>query len=95
MTMVYHIKDPAMLTTFKAVDKVRFDADHVNGQFIVTTIQKCEVIVLSASKCGCWPARPTKPFSTISGACLERNVVFGADHTPSVMPISYGAKSRC
>lgn len=40
MTMVYRIQDPAMLTAVKAGDKVKFDTDHVNGQFIVTKIQK-------------------------------------------------------
>jgi Cu(I)/Ag(I) efflux system protein CusF len=42
MTMVYHVKDPAMLTAVKPGDKVKFDAEHVNGQFIVTTIQKAK-----------------------------------------------------
>ena len=42
MTMVYRVQDPAMLTTVKAGDKVKFDAEHVNGQFIVTTIQKAK-----------------------------------------------------
>ena len=40
MTMVYRVQDPAMLTTVKAGDKVKFDADHVNGQFIVTKMEK-------------------------------------------------------
>ena len=40
MTMVYRVQDPAMLTAVKAGDKVKFDAEHVNGQFIVTKIQK-------------------------------------------------------
>jgi Cu/Ag efflux protein CusF len=40
MTMVYRVQDPAMLTAVKAGDKIKFDADHVNGQFIVTKIQK-------------------------------------------------------
>jgi Cu(I)/Ag(I) efflux system protein CusF len=39
MTMVYRVQDPAMLTAVKAGDKVKFDAEHVNGQFIVTKIQ--------------------------------------------------------
>jgi Cu(I)/Ag(I) efflux system periplasmic protein CusF len=39
MTMVYRVQDPAMLTAVKAGDKIKFDADHVNGQFIVTKIQ--------------------------------------------------------
>jgi Cu(I)/Ag(I) efflux system protein CusF len=42
MTMVYRIQDPAMLAAVKAGDKVKFDADHVNGQFIVTKIQKAK-----------------------------------------------------
>ena len=42
MTMVYHVNDPALLTTVKAGDKVKFDAENVNGQFIVTTIQKAK-----------------------------------------------------
>jgi Cu/Ag efflux protein CusF len=40
MTMVYRVQDPAKLTTVKAGGKVKFDAEHVNGQFIVTKIQK-------------------------------------------------------
>jgi Cu(I)/Ag(I) efflux system protein CusF len=40
MTMVYRVQDPAMLTAVKAGDKIKFDADHVNGQFIVTKMQK-------------------------------------------------------
>lgn len=40
MTMVYGVQDPAMLTAVKVGDKVKFDADHVNGQFIVTKIEK-------------------------------------------------------
>jgi Cu/Ag efflux protein CusF len=39
MTMVYTAKDPALLATVKAGDKIKFDADNVNGQFIVTKIQ--------------------------------------------------------
>ena len=42
MTMVYRVQDPAMLTAVKAGDKVKFEAEHVNGQFIVTTIQKAK-----------------------------------------------------
>ena len=40
MTMAYRVQDSAMLTEVKARDKVKFDAEHVNGQFIVTKIQK-------------------------------------------------------
>lgn len=42
MTMVYRVQDPKMLTTVKAGDKIKFDADHVNGQFIVTKIEKAK-----------------------------------------------------
>lgn len=42
MTMVYRVQDAAMLTAVKAGDKIKFDADHVNGQFIVTKIQKAK-----------------------------------------------------
>lgn len=40
MTMVYAVQDPTMLSAVKAGDKVEFDAEHTNGQFIVTKIQK-------------------------------------------------------
>jgi Cu(I)/Ag(I) efflux system protein CusF len=40
MTMVFRAQDPAMLKTVKAGDKVKFEADRVNGQFTVTKIQK-------------------------------------------------------
>jgi Cu(I)/Ag(I) efflux system protein CusF len=39
MTMVYRVQDPAMLTTVKAGDKIKFNAEHISGQFIVTKIQ--------------------------------------------------------
>ena len=42
MTMVYRVADPAMLDKVKAGDKVKFDAEHVNGQFIVTKIEKAK-----------------------------------------------------
>ncbi len=42
MTMVYRAKDPAMLQAVKAGDKVKFDAEHVNGQFVVTKIEKAK-----------------------------------------------------
>lgn len=42
MTMVYGVKDPALLAKAKAGDKIKFDADNVNGQFIVTTIEKAK-----------------------------------------------------
>ena len=40
MTMVFRAQDPAMLKQVKVGDKVRFDADRVNGQFTVTRIEK-------------------------------------------------------
>jgi Cu(I)/Ag(I) efflux system protein CusF len=40
MTMVYRAQDPALLQAAKAGDKVKFDAENVNGQFVVTKIQK-------------------------------------------------------
>jgi len=40
MTMVFKAQDPAMLTAVKAGDKVRFDAEQVNGQLTLTKIQK-------------------------------------------------------
>ena len=42
MTMVYAVKDPALLKSVKAGDKVKFDADHTNGQYIVTRIEKAK-----------------------------------------------------
>lgn len=40
MTMVYRVRDPAMLKQLKVGDKIKFDADRVDGQFTVTKIQK-------------------------------------------------------
>jgi Cu/Ag efflux protein CusF len=40
MTMVFRVQDPAMLKRMKPGDKVKFDADRVNGQFTVTKIEK-------------------------------------------------------
>lgn len=42
MTMVYAVQDPSMLNAVKPGDKIEFDAEHVNGQFIVTKIQKAK-----------------------------------------------------
>ena len=39
-TMVFRAGDPAMLKAVKAGDKVRFEADRVNGQFTVMKILK-------------------------------------------------------
>jgi Cu/Ag efflux protein CusF len=38
--MVFRAQDSAMLQAVKPGDKVKFDAENVNGQFVVTKIQK-------------------------------------------------------
>ncbi len=38
MTMVYRVKDPAMLERVKAGDKVKFQAEKLGGAFTVTRI---------------------------------------------------------
>jgi Cu/Ag efflux protein CusF len=40
MTMVFRVQDPVMLQQVKVGDKVKFDADRINGQFTVTKIEK-------------------------------------------------------
>jgi Cu(I)/Ag(I) efflux system periplasmic protein CusF len=40
MTMVFRANDPAMLKQVKPGDKIRFEADKVNGQFTVMKIEK-------------------------------------------------------
>lgn len=42
MTMVFAVKDKSLLDKTKSGDKIKFDADHVNGQFIVTRIEKAK-----------------------------------------------------
>jgi Cu(I)/Ag(I) efflux system protein CusF len=42
MTMVYSAQDPTILQQVKPGDKVKFDAENVNGQFVVTKIQKAK-----------------------------------------------------
>lgn len=39
MTMVFQVKDPAMLEKVKAGDKVQFTVDNVNGAMTVLTLQ--------------------------------------------------------
>jgi Cu/Ag efflux protein CusF len=39
MTMVFQVKDPAMLDQVKAGDKVKFQAEKVGGAFTVTKIE--------------------------------------------------------
>lgn len=40
MSMVFKAGDPSMLKGLKAGDKIKFDADRVNGQLTVTKLQK-------------------------------------------------------
>jgi Cu/Ag efflux protein CusF len=40
MTMVFRVADPAWLKTIKPGDRVRFEAERVNGQLTVTSISK-------------------------------------------------------
>jgi Cu/Ag efflux protein CusF len=42
MTMVFRVQDPAMLKQVKVGDKVKFEADRVNGQITVTKMQKAK-----------------------------------------------------
>jgi Cu/Ag efflux protein CusF len=39
MTMVFQVKDPAMLDTVKVGDKVKFQAEKLGGAFTVTGIE--------------------------------------------------------
>jgi Cu(I)/Ag(I) efflux system periplasmic protein CusF len=39
MTMVFHVKDPAMLEQVKAGDKIKFQAEKVGGAYTVTKIE--------------------------------------------------------
>jgi len=39
MTMAYRVQNPAWLDQVKEGDKVRFDADKVNGQYTITAIK--------------------------------------------------------
>lgn len=39
MTMVFQVKEPAMLDAVQAGDKVRFDAEKVGGAYVVTRIE--------------------------------------------------------
>jgi Cu(I)/Ag(I) efflux system periplasmic protein CusF len=40
MTMVFRVKDPAMLKQVKVGDKVQFEAGLVNGEIAVTSLQQ-------------------------------------------------------
>lgn len=39
MTMVFQVKDPAILEKVKTGDKVRFTAEKINGAYTVTTLE--------------------------------------------------------
>jgi Cu/Ag efflux protein CusF len=40
MTMVFQVKDPAMLERVKAGDRIKFSAEKVGGAYTVTSIEK-------------------------------------------------------
>jgi Cu/Ag efflux protein CusF len=40
MTMVFRVKDPAMLKQVKAGEEIQFDADRINGAFTVIELEK-------------------------------------------------------
>jgi len=42
MTMVFRVQDAAMLKQVKVGDKVKFDADRINGQITLTKIEKAK-----------------------------------------------------
>ena len=42
MTMVYRVKDPAMLKQVKVGDKVKFEAENANSGIVVTKLQKAK-----------------------------------------------------
>lgn len=39
MTMVFQVKDPAMLNTVKTGDKVKFTAEKTGGAYVITLIE--------------------------------------------------------
>ena len=42
MTMIFTAKDAGLLSNVKAGDKIKFDAENVKGQYIVTAIEKAK-----------------------------------------------------
>src|SRR5262249_34259846 len=53
MTMVYKAQDPAMLKVVKAGNKIRFDAEQVNGQYTVTKIEQAKGYAVLRIKTEC------------------------------------------
>ena len=50
MTMVFRAQDPKLLKAVKAGDEVKFDAEDVNGQLTVTTIEKAKTTIDKTKK---------------------------------------------
>jgi Cu(I)/Ag(I) efflux system periplasmic protein CusF len=42
MSMIFRVQDPTMLKGVKVGDKVKFEADRVNGQITVTKMQRAK-----------------------------------------------------
>jgi Cu(I)/Ag(I) efflux system protein CusF len=42
MTMVFRVAQPDMLKTVRPGDKIKFDADRVNGAITITEMKKAE-----------------------------------------------------
>ena len=42
MSMVFRVQDPGLLKQVKVGDKVKFEADKINGQFTVVKMQKAK-----------------------------------------------------
>jgi Cu/Ag efflux protein CusF len=42
MTMVYRVKDPALLKQVKVGDKVKFEAENAESGYVVTRLQKAK-----------------------------------------------------
>jgi len=42
MTMVYRVKDPAMLKQVKVGDKVKFEVENADSGFVVTKLQRAK-----------------------------------------------------
>ena len=65
MTMVFQVKDPAMLEQVKAGDKVKFAAEKINGALTVTALQGATILAAKtttaqASVAKTMPAADTK-----------------------------------